>query len=127
MEPAQEPSPPLTLVMRPAVLMMDEPFVALDKTTRNKLNDDLVALKRELKATAAFATHSGFEGVYPSDRIVVMAPVRAGSRRNYPFPLKRAARTIGFSAFYSQTCRQTSRALRRAMDHDPLGQSAAAA
>ncbi len=62
------------LVMRPAVLLMDEPFAALDEITRSKLNDDLVALKCALGATVVFVTHSVYESVYLSDRIVVMAP-----------------------------------------------------
>ena len=62
------------LVTRPAVLLMDEPFAALDEITRTKLNDDLVALKCELDATVVFVTHSVYESVYLSDRIVVMAP-----------------------------------------------------
>jgi NitT/TauT family transport system ATP-binding protein len=45
------------LVTRPALLLMDEPFAALDEITRNKLNDDLVALKCELGATVVFVTH----------------------------------------------------------------------
>ncbi len=62
------------LVTRPALLLMDEPFAALDEITRIKLNDDLVALKCELDATVVFVTHSVYESVYLSDRIVVMAP-----------------------------------------------------
>src|SRR6201999_863915 len=62
------------LVTRPAILLMDEPFAALDEITRNKLNDDLIALKCELDATVVFVTHSVYESVYLSDRIVVMAP-----------------------------------------------------
>ena len=53
---------------------MDEPFAALDEITRTKLNDDLVALKCALGATVVFVTHSVYESVYLSTRIVVMAP-----------------------------------------------------
>ena len=61
------------LVTRPTVLLMDEPFAALDEITRLKLNDDLAALRSPLGATVVFVTHSVFESVYLSDRIVVMA------------------------------------------------------
>jgi len=62
------------LVMRPAMLLMDEPFAALDEITRTKLNDDLVALKCSLGATVVFVTHSVYESVALSTRIIVMAP-----------------------------------------------------
>ena len=62
------------LVMRPALLLMDEPFAALDEITRTKLNDDLVALKCSLGATVVFVTHSVYESVALSTRIIVMAP-----------------------------------------------------
>ena len=62
------------LVTAPRVLLMDEPFAALDEITRFKLNDDLVALWRELRMTVVFVTHSVFESVFLSSRIVVMTP-----------------------------------------------------
>jgi NitT/TauT family transport system ATP-binding protein len=62
------------LVTAPRVLLMDEPFAALDEITRFKLNDDLVALWRELRMTVLFVTHSVFESVFLSSRIVVMTP-----------------------------------------------------
>ena len=61
------------LVTRPSVLLMDEPFAALDEITRLKLNDDLAELQASLSATVVFVTHSVFESVYLADRIVVMA------------------------------------------------------
>ena len=79
------------LVTRPALLLMDEPFAALDEITRIKLNDDLVALKCELGATVVFVTHSVFESVYLSNRIVVMAPRpgRVVAEIDVPAPLPR--------------------------------------
>ena len=65
------------LVTRPTLMMMDEPFAALDEVTRFKLNDDLLALKRRFGATIVFVTHSVFEAAYLSTRIVVMSR-RAG-------------------------------------------------
>ena len=61
------------LVTEPKVLLMDEPFAALDEITRHKLNDDLLALWERNRFTAVFVTHSVFESVYLSQRVVVMA------------------------------------------------------
>ena len=72
------------LVTAPRVLLMDEPFAALDEITRFKLNDDLVTLWRELGMTVVFVTHSVFESVYLSQRIVVMtAAARARVERAF--------------------------------------------
>jgi NitT/TauT family transport system ATP-binding protein len=61
------------LVTRPRMLLMDEPFAALDEITRQKLNDDLLALWHRHRFTVVFVTHSVYESVYLSERIVVMA------------------------------------------------------
>jgi NitT/TauT family transport system ATP-binding protein len=61
------------LVTEPPILLMDEPFAALDEITRQKLNDDLLALWAKLRFTVIFVTHSVFESAYLSQRIVVMA------------------------------------------------------
>jgi NitT/TauT family transport system ATP-binding protein len=61
------------LVTNPNLLLMDEPFGALDEFTRNKLDDDLVKLWWERKLTTVFVTHSIYEAVFLSTRIVVMA------------------------------------------------------
>ena len=99
-----------------AVLLMDEPFAALDEITRTKLNDDLVALKFELGATVVFVTHSVYESVYLSDRIVVMAPRpgRVVAEVNVPSPLPRDE-DFRLGAVYADACRATSLALHRAM------------
>ena len=62
------------LVTEPELLLMDEPFAALDEITRFRLNNDLLALWRNLRKTVIFVTHSVFESVYLSQRIVVMTP-----------------------------------------------------
>ncbi|WP_045393183.1 ABC transporter ATP-binding protein [Falsirhodobacter sp. alg1] len=61
------------MVTRPRILLMDEPFAALDEMTRSKLNNDVVRLAKELGLTVIFVTHSVFEAVYLSTRIIVMA------------------------------------------------------
>jgi NitT/TauT family transport system ATP-binding protein len=60
------------LVTKPKLLLMDEPFAALDEITRQKLNDDVLRLWKQSGVTVIFVTHSVFESVYLSNRIVVM-------------------------------------------------------
>ncbi|MBN9310725.1 MAG: ABC transporter ATP-binding protein [Devosia sp.] len=60
------------LVTKPKLLLMDEPFAALDEITRQKLNDDVLRLWKQTGVTVIFVTHSVFESAYLSSRIVVM-------------------------------------------------------
>ena len=62
-----------TLILRPRVILMDEPFGALDPATRLDMQDLLVKLWREVQATVLFVTHSVEEAVYLGDRVCVMA------------------------------------------------------
>jgi NitT/TauT family transport system ATP-binding protein len=62
------------LAASPCLLLMDEPFAALDEPTRQSLNDDLKALSREDGITVIFVTHSVTEASYLSDRVLVMSP-----------------------------------------------------
>jgi NitT/TauT family transport system ATP-binding protein len=104
------------LVTDPPLLLMDEPFAALDEITRFKLNDDLIALWRAVGNTIVFVTHSVFESVYLSSRIVVMAPrpgrIVAELAVDAPFPRDESFRT---SAEYAGHCRIVSQALAQAM------------
>jgi NitT/TauT family transport system ATP-binding protein len=104
------------LVTQPKILLMDEPFAALDEITRNKLNNDLLDLFARKELTVIFVTHSVYESVYLSSRIVVMSarpgritadiPIEVHQTRNEEF------RT---STLYNDRCRLVSAALRRAM------------
>ncbi|MBS0275530.1 MAG: ABC transporter ATP-binding protein [Proteobacteria bacterium] len=62
------------IAAQPKLLLMDEPFAALDELTRQSLNDDLLKLAREDGITVIFVTHSVYESAYLSDRVVVMTP-----------------------------------------------------
>ena len=62
------------LITKPNLLLMDEPFAALDEMTRFKLNNDVLSFWENTKLTVIFVTHSVFESVYLSNRVVVMAP-----------------------------------------------------
>ncbi len=60
------------IVTQPKVLLMDEPFGALDEITRNRLNEDVMNLWRQKRWTVAFVTHNIYEAVYLSSRVAVM-------------------------------------------------------
>ncbi len=104
------------LVTKPKLLLMDEPFAALDEITRHRLNNDLLTLWEDERFTAIFVTHSVFESVYLSRRIIVMA-ARPGRvvedlAVDAPYPRGEEFRT---SADYAAHCRDISHALTRAM------------
>jgi NitT/TauT family transport system ATP-binding protein len=91
------------LVTRPRILLMDEPFAALDEMTRTKLNNDVLRLASEHGLTVVFVTHSVFEAVYLSNRIAVMAArpgrVVADLTVNAPWPRSEDFRvSAGFAA-----------------------------
>jgi NitT/TauT family transport system ATP-binding protein len=104
------------LVTDPKLLLMDEPFAALDEITRFRLNNDLLSLWQELGKTVVFVTHSVFESVYLSNRIVVLTPrpgrVFTEIAVEASYPRDEAFRT---SAEYAAACRLVSQALGAAM------------
>ena len=108
------------LVTEPALLLMDEPFAALDEITRFKLNNELLTLWQEQCCTVIFVTHSVFESVFLSQRILVMAPRpgRVFAEIDIPasYPRDEHFRT---SAEYADYCRQVSEALAQAMKVGP--------
>ncbi len=100
------------LATEPQLLLMDEPFAALDEITRFRLNNDLLAVWRELRRTVVFVTHSVFESVYLSQRIVVMTPRpgRVFTEIEVPAPYPREDR-YRTSPEYAGYCRQVADAL----------------
>ena len=103
------------LVTEPQLLLLDEPFAALDEITRFKLNEDLLALWQKQHWTVIFVTHSVFESVFLSDRIVVMTKrpgrIAADLRIDLPYPRDASLRT---AADYSAYCRRVSALLAEA-------------
>jgi NitT/TauT family transport system ATP-binding protein len=105
------------LVTRPRLLLLDEPFAALDELTREQLNDELLSLWLAEKFAAVFVTHSVYESVYLSNRIVVMSPrpgrVIAVFENRDPAPRPSGYR---MSASYLELCAKVSVAIRAGME-----------
>ena len=62
-----------TLILKPRIILMDEPFGALDPVTRHNMQDLLVGLWREVEATVFFVTHDVTEAVYLGDRVFILS------------------------------------------------------
>lgn len=103
------------LVTHPEMLLMDEPFGALDEMTRSRLNSDLLALWSRMNWTVVFVTHNIYEAVYLSNRVVVMAtrPGRVVTEVaiDAPYPRTEEFRT---SLLYNEYCRHISACLSEA-------------
>jgi len=101
------------LVSRPRILLMDEPFAALDEMSRDRLNEELLRLYSEQKWTVLFVTHSVAEAVFLSTRIVILAPHpgRVAHEIEVSLPWPRTAETRESAAFEEQVT-QASRMLR---------------
>jgi NitT/TauT family transport system ATP-binding protein len=101
------------LVSRPRILLMDEPFAALDEMTRDRLNEELLRLYIEQKWTVLFVTHSVAEAVFLSSRIVILSahPGRVAHQIAVNLPWPRTAETRESRAFEDYVT-QASRLLR---------------
>lgn len=108
------------LVTEPRLLLMDEPFAALDEITRFRLNNDLLELWQDQRFTVIFVTHSVFESVFLSSRVVVMAARPGRVFEDLPidasYPRDEAFRT---SPDYAALCRGASASLSRAIHLNP--------
>lgn len=114
------------LVTKPKLLLMDEPFGALDEMTRSRLNSDLLALWQQKEWTVVFVTHNIYEAVYLSNRVVVMASrpgrVVADIAIEAPYPRDEDFRT---SPLFNDYCRQISQTLAQTVTRPaPLGPAA---
>ena len=100
------------LIHEPALLLMDEPFGALDELTRMEMNDLLLEIRARTRATVVFVTHSIHEAVYLSDQVLVFSrrPSRIVERLPVDLAYPRSAQTR-FSPRFTELAQRASRAL----------------
>ena len=106
------------VVTGPDLLLMDEPFAALDEFTRFKLNDDLLELWRKNRWTVVFVTHSIREAVFLSDRIIVMSPRPGRIVADIAVDLPRRDEALRLSHAFVDQCARVSAALGDAIHHE---------
>ena len=102
------------LVTRPRVLLMDEPFAALDEFTRHRLQEDLLALWRAAGCTVVFVTHSIYEAAFLARRIVLMTP-RPGTVEQEMASKLRAGPETRLDPAYAALVAEISRAMAAAL------------
>ena len=107
------------LVTKPKLLLLDEPFAALDEITRFRLNDELLELWHRFGWTVVFVSHSVFESAYLSERVAVMTPrpgrIAAEISIANPYPRGDAYRT---TPAFNDACGEIAEALAEAMQSD---------
>ena len=103
------------LATRPRLLLMDEPFAALDEMTRDRMNEELLRLRGEQDWTVLFVTHSVEEAVFLSSRVIVLSPhpgrIAHDVAVDLPYPRTEATRE---SEAFDAVVNATSRMLREA-------------
>ena len=99
----------------PKILLMDEPFAAVDMQTREKLQDELLGIWWTMKTTVLFVTHSIEEAVYLGDRVIVMSarPGRVAADIAIDLPRPRAEHEVKSSPRYAELQRNVRAALRQ--------------
>ncbi len=104
-------------VLNPSVMLMDEPFGALDELTRERMNDELLNISQAQNKTVVFVTHSVSEAVFLSDRIVVFSsrPGRIVADIRVPLPRPRTPETRDDAAMFD-----TIKRVRQALNSEPL-------
>jgi NitT/TauT family transport system ATP-binding protein len=107
------------LIRKPQILLLDEPFAALDEITRNNLSLELLDVFARTKLTVLFVTHSVYESVFLSSRILVMTARPGRVLADYPieapYPRDEEYRT---SVTYNEYCRKVSAALKESLRSD---------
>jgi|SRR6185295_810639 NitT/TauT family transport system ATP-binding protein len=104
------------LAAEPKLLLMDEPFAALDELTRQALNDDLLKLWAEDALTVIFVTHSVYESTYLSSRVVVMTPRPGRVAADIALaPPPQRDESYRLTAEFTQAAGRVSAALKQAM------------
>jgi NitT/TauT family transport system ATP-binding protein len=100
------------LLLQPAVLLLDEPFGALDAITREQLNLELLGLWEARRSTVVFVTHDLTEAVFLADRVVLMTrrPGRVAASFSVPLPRPRTL-DLRYSAAFSDLCRDVKHAM----------------
>jgi NitT/TauT family transport system ATP-binding protein len=103
------------LATHPRLLLMDEPFAALDEITRDRMNEELLRLREEQNWTVLFVTHSVAEAVFLASKVIILAPHpgRIAHTLSIDLPYPRTAATRE-SAAYDDVVNHTSRLLREA-------------
>ncbi|MCY3562226.1 MAG: ABC transporter ATP-binding protein [bacterium] len=108
-----------TLTLNPPLFLFDEPFGALDEITRERLNEETISLFMREQFAALFITHSIYEAVYLSTRVLVMSPRpgRITASFDIPFEYPRAPQ-LRYEAAFAELTGAVSAALRGSFDHD---------
>jgi len=104
------------LVSEPMLLLMDEPFAALDEFTRHRLQDDLHALWRRTGKTIVFVTHSIYEAAYLASRVLVMSPRPGRIAADIRVALPETDRRT--STAYSATVAEITQTIQKIMPHE---------
>jgi NitT/TauT family transport system ATP-binding protein len=112
------------LAVNPAILLMDEPFGAVDAQTRQLLQEELLELWQRQRKTVIFITHSMDEAVYLSDRVVVMTPRpgKVAEILDVPLPRPRVSEAVRRDAKFVDLTNYIWESLKKAMESHPIEQ-----